>query len=143
MANDRTRKIINHLFTLAQDVQPVSRARIVSAIVHRNKIIAYGFNQLKTHPMAARFSKHPEARFLHAEVAAIRNCINKHGSDVLKKSSLIVARAKQTNVGDKFYWGMAKPCSGCSNAISTFKIPTVIYTTNIENEIGVIFNDFD
>ncbi len=143
MTTDRMRKIVNHLFTLAQDVPPVSRARIVSAIVYRNKIISYGFNQLKTHPMAARFSKHPEARFLHAEVAAIRNCINKHGSDILKNSTLIVARAKQTNDSDKFYWGMAKPCVGCARAITTFKIPTVVYTTNIENEIGVIFNDFD
>lgn len=143
MTSDRSYKIIKTLFGLAQDVEPVSRARIVAAIVHRNKIISYGFNQLKTHPMAARFSKHPEARFLHAEVSAIRNCIKKHGSDILQKSSLFVARAKQRNDSDDFYWGMAKPCIGCSKAISTFKIPTVIYTTNIDNEIGVIFNDFD
>lgn len=143
MTTDRTRKIINQLFTLAQDVDPVSRARIVAAIVYKNKIIAYGFNQLKTHPMAARFSKHPEARFLHAEVAAIRNCINKYGSDILKKSTLYVARAKQKDENNDFFWGMAKPCSGCSRAIHTFKIPTVVYTTNHENEIGVIFNDFD
>lgn len=143
MTTDRTYKIIKNLFGLAQDVEPVSRARIVAAIVHRNKVISYGFNQFKTHPMAARFSKHPEARYLHAEVAAIRNCIKKHGPDVLQKSSLFVVRAKQRNEGSDFYWGMAKPCIGCSMAITTFKIPTVIYTTNIDNEIGVIFNDFD
>lgn len=143
MTTDRSCKIINHLFTLSQDVEPVARARITAAIVYRNKIIAYGFNQHKTHPMAARFAKHPEARFLHAEVSAIRNCINKYGSDILKKSTLFIARAKQKGNDYNFYWGMAKPCSGCSRAIATFKIPTVIYTTDTKNEIGVIFNDFD
>ena len=143
MTLNKPRKILNNLFDLAQDVQPVSRARIVAAIMYRNKIIAYGFNQLKTHPMAVRFGRHPEARFLHAEVSAISNCIRKYGPDILKKSTLFVARAKQNDEGSEFYWGMAKPCIGCSKAIATFKIPTVIYTTNNENEIGVIFNDFD
>ena len=143
MTLNRSRKIITQLFEMAQDSEIVCRARVVSAIVYQNKIIAYGFNQVKTHPMAAKFSKHPGAHSLHAEVAAIRNCIRKYGPDILKKSTIFVARAKQSYDNSEFSWGMSKPCVGCTKAIKTFKIPKVVYTTENENEIGVIFNDFN
>lgn len=133
---DRPRKIIKDLYIMAQDVSPVSRARIVACLVYKNKIIAYGTNELKSHPMAARFSKHPEAIYLHAEVSAIRNALSRYDPKIIAKSTLYVARAKQTSDGD-FVYGMAKPCSGCSSAISFFGIKTVYYTNGDEDHIGI------
>lgn len=136
MVGDRSRNIIHQLFLLAQAVPPVSRARVAAALVYKNKFISYGFNQFKTHPLAAKFSKHPEANYLHAEVDCIRNAINLRGVDILKKSILYVARAKQTCTGD-FIWGMSKPCLGCTAAIQTFQIPKVIYTTDTLDHICI------
>src|SRR5574343_295317 len=133
------KKIIDQLFLLAQDVSPVSKARICAALVYKNKIISYGFNQSKTHPMAVKYGKHPEANQLHAEIHCIRNAINKYGVDVLKKCTLIVSRAKKNNEIDGYLWGMAKPCSGCEAAIVEFGIPIVVYTTNTQNHIGVCY----
>lgn len=131
------RKIIDQLFNMAQDVHPVSKARVVAALVYKNKIVSYGFNQRKTHPLAAKFCKNPEANMLHAEVHCIRNAINKYGVDFLKKCTMYVARAKLKNDRETFEWGMAKPCSGCSSAIVKFGIKKVIYTTNTHNHVGI------
>ena len=43
-------KIFNETFKLAQAVEPVRGARIAAAVVHRGKIISYGFNHKKSHP---------------------------------------------------------------------------------------------
>jgi len=133
-SKDRPRKIIEQLYVMAQDVAPVSRARIVACLVYKNKIISYGTNELKSHPMAARFSKHPEA--IHAEVAAIRNALSRYDSKIISKSTLYIARAKQTTDGD-FVHGMAKPCSGCDGAILFFGIKKVFYTTGDESHLGI------
>jgi deoxycytidylate deaminase len=131
--------MLNQLFMIAQDVVPVSRARIVAALVYKNKIVSVGVNEMKTHPMAAKFSKHPEAKYLHAEISAIRNCINRHGVEIIKKSTLYIARAKhiENAITDEFVWGLAKPCSGCEQAILEFGIKKVIYTTDEQNHIGI------
>lgn len=133
MKEDRQYKVASQLFELAQDIVPVSRARVVAALVHKNKIIAHGWNQHKTHPMAAQFSRHPEAKCLHAEIACIRNAINRRGVDILKKSTLYIVRAKYDTKLEDFVWGMAKPCSGCMDAILTFEIPQIVYSTDTHN----------
>lgn len=137
MTKDRPYKILNQLFLLAQDVPPVSKARVVAGIVHKNKVIAYGTNQHKTHPMAAKFGKHEEAKCLHAEIAALINAINRYGVYILKKSTMYVARARNTIAqSDEFSWGMAKPCIGCERGIRQFGIKTAYYTTNYQNVVG-------
>ncbi len=139
MPTDRSRKIMDSLVLMAHDIIPVANARVIACLVNKNKIICYGVNEKKTHPMAVRFSRHPDAQSLHAEIACIRNCINKYGPDILKKSTLYVARVKRFNDNQEFIWGMAKPCRGCEDAIVTFKIPKVIYTTNTKNNLGVSY----
>lgn len=135
MNKSRPYKVIQTLFEIAQYVVPVSRAKIVSALVYKNKILSYGINQMKTHPMAAKYSHHPEARYLHAEVDCIVNALNKVDMDVIAKSTMYVVRAKQEN--GLFVWGLAKPCNGCAKAIVDFGIKTVIYTTNTNNHFCV------
>lgn len=129
--------LIQQLFNLAVDIQPVARAKIVAALVYKNKIIAYGNNSTKTDPLQSKFSKNPKAILLHAEISCIKNAIKRYGTDILKKSTLYVIRAKQNPDGD-FVYGMAKPCSGCYGAILHFGIPKVVYSTDVENQFGTL-----
>lgn len=128
---DKHLKILNQLHTLATDVERSSRSKIVAALVYKGKIVSYGRNQIKTHPLQKKFKKHPKAIFLHAEIDAIRNALRRYSVDDLLKMDLYIARSK--NEGVKDVWGLAKPCSGCSRAIDHFELNSVYYTTN---EIG-------
>lgn len=138
MSNVRPTKILKHLFMLAQDVAPVSRARIVAALVYKNKIISYGTNVNKTHPMAAKYCKHPEAQFLHAEPACIKNALRTYDMSIISKSTLYIARAKLDREFE-FVVGMAKPCKGCEGAIKAFNIKKVVYTTDMPAHIGIAY----
>lgn len=142
MISDRTKNLLDDMFIIAQDLPLVYKARIVASLVHKGKVIAIGTNQYKTHPMAAKFAHHPSATSLHAEVACIRNAINRHGTEILKKSTLHVVRAKTTPSREEFVHGLAKPCSGCERAIRTFEIPEVIYSTDEQNNFGIILLDY-
>jgi deoxycytidylate deaminase len=120
---------MTHLCNIAREQEPVYRARIVAGIWIRNKLIALGQNSYKTHPFQARFSKHEESIYLHAEVDAIKNALYTLDVDDLRKSTLYVARMKWREGGNsEMIPGMARPCDGCKRAIATFEIPEVYYT---------------
>lgn len=118
---------INTLKTFAQDMEPVSRARLAAAVVYKGRIVSIGFNQYKTHPFAAKYGRNPDAIYLHAEHDAINKAKRRLGENELKKSTLIVVRVKNESKG-KITFGIAKPCAGCAQCISDHKINTVIYT---------------
>lgn len=125
-------KHLNHLAVIARDVAPIQSAKIAAMLVHRNEIIGIGTNHMKSHPLAARYAKHPEAIYLHAEVDCIKNSI-KHHSSVLHKSTLYICRVKFLDAGKSgVTWGLSKPCgdthSGCTSAIINFEIPRVVYS---------------
>ena len=95
----------------------------------RNKIIAIGTNQKKSHPFQKKYAPNEDAIYLHAEVAAIKNALRHIDEKVLAKSTLYICRIKRT--GDKnspFTWGISKPCVGCQRAIATFNIKNVVYS---------------
>lgn len=123
-------KYLDQLFLLAKSHPKFARARICAALVHKNQIISYGFNQQKTHPLQKKFSKNKDSVFLHAEVDCIINSIrNGIPLSVLEKSTLYVARARNVAAWDNtFIKGLAKPCAGCTRCIESFKIKKVIYT---------------
>lgn len=123
----RQNKILNELLKLAEDVVPVSRAKLCAAVVIKDEIIAYGINQKKTHPLQAEFAKTVEACFLHAEIDAIAKATKRIGKEDFKKATLYVARVKKTNDG-KYIRGLAKPCSGCQGAIEHYGFKDVVYT---------------
>jgi deoxycytidylate deaminase len=125
---NRTRRIIENLFILAQDVSPVGSSRHVACIVLKNNIIGYGYSQKKSHPFQAEYSKNPESIFLHAETDAIKNSLKRITPEELSKSTLFVARAKRSE-GNKFWqYGLSCPCAGCTSAIVAFDIQKVVYT---------------
>lgn len=124
----KTEKIINELFLLARDKEPVARAKVVAALVYKGKIISYGFNQYRTSWVQRRFKKNPDAQYLHAEVDAIKNAMKNVEGSVISSASLYIVRSRK--IGGKNVFGTAKPCSGCADCIDWFDIKKVFYTTD-------------
>jgi len=122
-------RYIEMLKMIAEDVEPCGNAKLAAMVVYKNKMISVGVNQNKTHPFAAKYSKHPEAIYLHAETAAILSAKKKLTGQQLKKSTLIVCRVITNKTGDIVY-RIAKPCSGCEKCIEEHGIQKLIYTVN-------------
>jgi tRNA(Arg) A34 adenosine deaminase TadA len=119
------------LHTLAKiaEANDDSNIRFAAAVVYRNKIISVGYNRRKSHPFQAKFSKNPEAIFLHAEVHAIKNALRELTVEELKDTELYITRVKKPKSYSKhFVWGLSKPCCGCQRAIAEFGIKRTIYT---------------
>lgn len=126
----RIKSLIDSLVILSRDNNKFNKHyKLAAAIVYKNKIISYGFNSKKSNPFQSRFSKNEHSIYLHAEVDAIKNALKKLSLEQLQKSTLIVARGKCIN--GELVHGLAKPCTGCQRAISTFGIPNVFYTEDI------------
>ena len=117
-------RLFETLFETAKTAYTFNTSRHSAAIVYKRKIIATGTSQIKTHPMQKKFGI-AKKEFLHAEVAAIVNAINQHGSDILKHCSIYCLRITNT---EKI--GISKPCAGCMRAINACKIPNVYWTEN-------------
>lgn len=123
----RNEKIMAHLCTIAQDVTPVGNARLAAAIVHKRQIVGLGVNQRKSHTLQKRYGRNEDSVYLHAEVSAIRNAVNRMGGiDFLRHSTLIVARMRV--IDGKWVRGLAEPCSGCYKAVEAFGIERVLWT---------------
>lgn len=129
MREGRHLKILRHLFNIAQEVPPVASARIAAAVVYKGEIVSVGINKKKSHPLAAKYCKTPDACFLHAEVSAIKNALKQEGASILKKSTLYICRAKHaSNDPDDWCWGLARPCKGCLKAILDFDLRGVVFS---------------
>ena len=103
------------------------KTNIAACLVYRNRVIAYGVNSYKTHPMAKLYSKNGITICLHAEIACIKSALRNYTLDVISRSVLYIARAKQDKQG-KWIPGLAKPCIGCARCIAEFGITRVEYT---------------
>lgn len=95
--------------------------RLAAILVTKDGEEFYGFNSRKTHPLAAKFGKNKAAICLHAEVDAIRRCLQS-GKEV-QDSSLFVGRVLRDGST-----AIAKPCEGCQRAIVAFGIKQVEWT---------------
>ena len=155
---NRHLKHLRNLATIAEDVSPVNGAKLTAAIVINNKVVAYGNNSYKSHPLQKRFnhatvnmeptkdSKISRLGFTppnepicgHAEIIAIANAIKRVDARELSRATLYVARVKYADRTKKnFTWGNAKPCTVCSGGIDAFKINKVYYTCEgIDNYDG-------
>ena len=103
-----------------------NRQKVGCIIVEKGRIIARGVNSTKTHPLAAAFSKHPLAIYLHAEMGAIIKA-NRISSN-FSNASLYVARRTLTNTRKHDGCGLAKPCNGCAAAIAHFNFGLIAYS---------------
>ena len=136
-------KYLAFLAEYAKENDPCSGAKVAAAIYVKNSLIILGNNKKKTDPWAARFAKNSEADFIHAEISAIKNTINhfrgeKYAREILENATLFVCRVKRISQNGEYIWGMAKPCTGCMDAIKRYNIKRVIYSeegTGNYNEI--------
>lgn len=124
------KEVIDDLFTLAKSIEPHGNARVVSALVYKNRIISYGHNHCKTHPFHFKYSKNLENISFHAETHCIKNALRYISVDDLKKSVLYIVRAKTNKDHSVWTYGLAKPCVGCLRCIQDFGIKKIIYTTD-------------
>lgn len=122
-------KYLNVLAQAASAKGSQQFARVAACVVFRNDIVSFGWNEMKSHPFQAKYSKVPEAIYLHAETCAIKNALKYISLDELEKSALYVCRVKyHDKTKKKLVFGLSKPCGGCSKCISTFNIKQVIYS---------------
>lgn len=123
-------KLIEELKTLAlSGTHP--KVWIASALVHRNKVISYGVNQMKSHPYQSRYARNQEAIYWHSETSALYTADKKLGFDKFSNSVLYIARLKyESTKKDTLISGICLPCEGCMRCIKHYGIKTVIYTTD-------------
>lgn len=97
--------------------------RHASAITYKNRVLAVGVNQRKSHTLQRRFSGRDEKVWLHSEITAIVKVINRYGTKILKDCELYNLRL--TRGGEI---GISKPCEACQKAIEAFGIKKVHWT---------------
>ena len=126
---------------IAEKVSQFGGARVAAIVVSRkNIIIGKGYNHSKSNPFAAKYGKNPSAIFFHAETHAIYKSL-KNDPDSLNGSTIYICRLKKDKPMGKTKWGMAKPCSGCMQAISEFGIKRIVYSMNGDYEYNVLHRD--
>jgi len=135
---NRDMKILNDLFTLARDIEPVASSRLAAALVYKNRIVSYGFNRDKTHTFQAKFAKNEDAIYWHAETNVIYNALKLVDETNLRKMTLYVARAKYAVPNsNEWRWGNSKPCEGCMSCITKFGIKKIVYTQDNIGHYGI------
>jgi tRNA(Arg) A34 adenosine deaminase TadA len=128
----KDQNFVSILKKISQDIECVGNQTLAACVVKRNKIISFGHNKKKTHPLQNKFNKHPQAIYLHAEIDAIKNALKRLSVEDLIGSTLYIVRTKKD--GSE---GLAKPCYGCMQAIESFGIAKIVYTTNLEGYYGI------
>lgn len=95
--------------------------RMAAMIVNkRGQLISVGFNSRKSDPMAAKYGRHPEAVYPHAELAALKQALRFLEDDELANCTMYVARVKKDGSP-----ALAKPCEGCQRALAEFGMGNV------------------
>lgn len=125
-------RYIDIALTHAASSERVAAARVSAILVLKNRIIAFGTNQRKSHPFQARYGKNINAIFLHAETSVIKNALKRVRVDDLRRATMYVARVRKANSKPNApdMWGMSRSCVGCRGAIVEYGIKRVVYTTN-------------
>ncbi len=134
MSETRHDRVFNILHKVAEGIKTpaTARYRLAACLVLKNEIISIGWNQKKTHPLAKKFGKNPDAHDLHAESAAIIKALSNHyHPNTIAKCKLYVLRLRCLTHRDlTLVRANAKPCKGCQAMIENFDIDKVYYTTD-------------
>ena len=103
--------------------------QLAALIVRKNRVLAVGYNNPKTHPLAKTKMKQ-----LHAECSAIIKCnpIDLYGSEI------VVVRARRDGKV-----GMARPCMACARLIKQTGLKRVHYTIDAPDANDPLFLSLD
>jgi len=126
---------LDFLTDVAENSVRFAEHRVAACIVYKRKIVSVGVNSLRTDPFAAKYQKHPEAIYLHAETAAIKKADRILSKKQLRKSTLYICRLSHTDLR----WAMSAPCVGCRRAIIEYELKRVVFTTGA-NEYDTLIN---
>ncbi len=125
----------HYYFQLASKASGFSdfdRVHIGCIAVYKNRVIAVGFNNCRSHPMQAkynqkrRFTKNdkPSKDSLHAEIHAMVQIMNDTNID-FPKVKLYIARVKLDST-----LSMSRPCPACFAMIRDLGIRHIYYTSD-------------
>ena len=93
--------------------------RMAALIYDKKRLVGFGLNQRKSHPLQAKFCSHPDRILLHAEIAALANARQ-------SVEGMVMYIARVNARGEP---RLAKPCVGCQAALIEFELGDVIWTT--------------
>lgn len=122
----KNKKILNTLADIAKRSPKVGNARVVAALVRRNKILAIGRNSKKSSVMARRFQKHGLAQYDHAEINALYAYLTEYNKKNLCKCTMYVCRVVWCE--GKWRLANAAPCDGCRSALQHFNIRRIVFS---------------
>lgn len=94
--------------------------RMAAVIADGKRVVSIGLNSRKTHPLAARYGRNPEALCIHAEIAAIASA-----RESVDGMTMYIARVRKDG-----HPALAKPCIGCAMALAAFGISDVHFTVD-------------
>lgn len=117
----------------------IEYAKFSSAILIKNRVICFGCNSLKSHPMQARFGRNEAAIFWHAETNVIKSALDCVNPEDLAKADLYICRVKRIGPGGSYVFGQAHPCAGCMRAIREFQFKQIHYTTDDEGVVETLY----
>lgn len=113
------------------DVSDSKKTHVGCVITYKNRIVSYGCNSEKTHPMQKKYNQFrhdwwdcaKSSHKLHAEMAALATLdIAEFNSSSIR---IYVSRKRKDGCH-----GMSRPCEACMAAIKDFGIKHIYYTTD-------------
>lgn len=96
-----------------------TRCNHVAGIYYNERLIAWGRNKKKSHPLQARFSDRLGRIYLHAEIDAIATFLRSLSIYALAETEMVIIRLKANELAS------SKPCLGCERALITFNLKDV------------------
>lgn len=112
------------LKTHAETIEPVKgKYRISSCLVYQRRVVCFGKNSYKTHPIMLNNGYREQQIHLHSEADCIQRGLRLLGESKLKYCQIYILR-----VNKRGEHALAKPCKGCMNLICQYEIPEVYWS---------------
>jgi deoxycytidylate deaminase len=100
---------------------------MAAVIASRKRIIAVGYNNIRSHPFQKMHSRCEHKIALHAEMDAINKALKIIPEEQLKRTEIYVARILKNGSPAK-----AKPCTYCQAALDSYGIQSAYWTEYLE-----------
>ena len=141
MMTKRDKYFLNLATKQALSAPGAGGAYLGAVLVVKGRLLSFGANRLKSHPLQAEFAKNEEAIFLHAETDAISNALRQMTEAELHfaRTTLYIVRTKRRNrLNSPIVRALAKPCKGCLRAIAKYSINRTVYTVNETDVVEIL-----
>jgi tRNA(Arg) A34 adenosine deaminase TadA len=123
-------RIVTKLYNTVSREPSIYNGRTIAAFSNNNFFPVWGINSTKTHPTQAKNAKHPEAIYLHAEVAAYIKAKRLFSTRDFAKSDAYIMRVFRDPLTCEIRVGLARPCSGCFGLIKKLGVRRMYYSND-------------